>query len=51
MNWLENLWNNGQLGTVDTEVTIEKSSIVTTAIALVIVAVIIILTVKVSKKL
>jgi hypothetical protein len=50
MNWLKNLWENGSLGTVDTDVSVETRSIITIAIALVIVALIIILFNKFSQK-
>jgi hypothetical protein len=51
MNWIKNLWESGSLGTLETDVSVETKSIVTIAVTLVIVAIIIILFHKFSKKL
>lgn len=51
MNWLKNLWDSGNLGTVDTDVTIETKSIIAISIAVVVVTVIIVLVLKFAKKL
>lgn len=50
MNWLKNLWQTGNLGTVETDVEIETESVIKVALATVIVAAIIILFIKFSKK-
>lgn len=50
MNWLKNLWESGNLGTVETEVEINNRSIINVAIAVVVVAVIVILIAKFAKK-
>lgn len=50
MTWLEQLWKTGQLGTVDTEVSLENRTIVNVAVAAIVVTVLIVLFVKYSKK-
>lgn len=48
MSWLKNFFETGKIATVETEVEVSKESVINTAIAIVLVAVIVILVVRIS---
>ncbi len=48
MSLLKNLWNEGKLPTVETEVDINRNALITTAAVTLVVAIIVILVIRIS---